>query len=657
MAKKLHLIHVKSHVAGKAPSASTLNYGEIAVNYNSETPAIYIRDDDDNVVKFVSEPYFNKIVGTGVTENDGETITPLSEIIVQDEITVSSALNDLNNRKADKSYVDEELAVALNSQPITYTDIVAKRNNDELVAGQWYRITDYVATTTDAESRSLNHPFDIIVLAITDGELSEEGFAALHDSDTYFANTDFKAWKVWYCLDNDTSRFTWADTVNGRGVVYRLIDEWNNDLPYDFKGIQFKRYKITPKADYATDLADISGLYIGMNGASSIPGIDVDTTDFKWFYTFSKITTDYENPIDGSIDGTCFNNSFEAVSYDSATLLSNLCFIGGTVVANWFKALYSGTSVDTEGRCENTHASKGVQKITVFGECCNNYILSQWRRNVIISSFRHNEFGTDFQDNLLYSPYEFVFNSQTAGVFWNNIMKSGNTNSIARNVFKDFRDNILISEDSIIYNNFGVYFQNNKIIASGYIQQNTFGPSTYNNVITTTRYISQNTFITAFRGNTITCSRLYGNFCYSGFYTNIVNTASDFMGNSFLGIQCNNNTFGGLVNCVIFDICSNLIFQDKSAKYIANCDFKSLRGTSSVKITLDYDEFYLSSITSTTRRVTIEGDTTGSVVATWKGATPGQTVGVYKAAGANVWTPFDNSIEEATNAEVDALFE
>ena len=123
MAKKLHLVHVKSNVLDKAPSASTISYGEIAVNYNADSPALYIKDDEDNIVKFISEPYFEKIVGTGVTENDGVTITPISEVIQEDEEAVSAALNDLNDRKADKSdlddaisglteYIDEQLSAA-----------------------------------------------------------------------------------------------------------------------------------------------------------------------------------------------------------------------------------------------------------------------------------------------------------------------------------------------------------------------------------------------------------------------------------------------------------------------------------------------------------------------------------------------------------------
>ena len=52
---KLHLVHVKSSQIGKAPSASTLNYGEIAVNYNVDSPALYIKDSTDKIVKFWPE--------------------------------------------------------------------------------------------------------------------------------------------------------------------------------------------------------------------------------------------------------------------------------------------------------------------------------------------------------------------------------------------------------------------------------------------------------------------------------------------------------------------------------------------------------------------------------------------------------------------------
>lgn len=125
----------------------------------------------------------------------------------------------------------------------TTADVKALRSQGKLVPGASYRITDYVATTTQEGTQSANHPFDIIVKAIAPDTLSEEALAAPHAGDTYFTGLGAKleAWRLMYCIDNDADRFVWADTENGKGVVYRMIDEWGNDAPYDFKGILILR--------------------------------------------------------------------------------------------------------------------------------------------------------------------------------------------------------------------------------------------------------------------------------------------------------------------------------------------------------------------------------------------------------------------------------
>ena len=64
---------------------------------------------------------------------------------------------------------------------------------------------------------------------------------SIHYDANYFLTCNLAAWELWYCLDNDKSSFDWADEENGTGVIYRMIDEWGNDCPYDFKNIQFKR--------------------------------------------------------------------------------------------------------------------------------------------------------------------------------------------------------------------------------------------------------------------------------------------------------------------------------------------------------------------------------------------------------------------------------
>lgn len=217
----------------------------------------------------------------------------------------------------------------------TWQELKSDRDQGQLVPGAQYRITDYRARvksygTGSDYVRSMSHPFDLIVTADSPNKLSEVARAIRHTGDSYFPEeTNFEAWKVWYCLDNDTARFKWAlnifsigtdffirnrisDEVGaaapycwisestpfsyrwtaseipaqddvcwtnydktgtessisgvniGFGVIYRLIDEFNNDAPYDFKGIQFKAYGDTASLGskvwrYTFDSGEASG--------------------------------------------------------------------------------------------------------------------------------------------------------------------------------------------------------------------------------------------------------------------------------------------------------------------------------------------------------------------------------------------------------------
>ena len=114
-------------------------------------------------------------------------------------------------------------------------------------------------------------------------KLNEKARACLHDGDTYFMNSNLAAWQLWYSLDNDTERFAWADDNLGHGIIYRMIDEYNNDCPYDFKNIQFKRYKITKSKS-----SDLVGTYLATEANSDI-GLEIDNNDSKMFYTFSYL--------------------------------------------------------------------------------------------------------------------------------------------------------------------------------------------------------------------------------------------------------------------------------------------------------------------------------------------------------------------------------
>ena len=83
---------------------------------------------------------------------------------------------------------------SLNMIKVTWSELVSLKNSAQLIPGCFYRITDYECTTTQTNTSSAGHPFDIIVLALTNNTLSEEARACLHSpDDSYFQEAVQKA--------------------------------------------------------------------------------------------------------------------------------------------------------------------------------------------------------------------------------------------------------------------------------------------------------------------------------------------------------------------------------------------------------------------------------------------------------------------------------
>lgn len=68
----------------------------------------------------------------------------------------------------------------------TWANVVALRDNGELTAGAFYRITDYNFITSKLGVQSGGHQFDIVVLAISESMVSETAYAVRHAGDHYF---------------------------------------------------------------------------------------------------------------------------------------------------------------------------------------------------------------------------------------------------------------------------------------------------------------------------------------------------------------------------------------------------------------------------------------------------------------------------------------
>lgn len=123
-----------------------------------------------------------------------------------------------------------------------YSSIKAMASKGELVIGKKYRITDYSTAVDSALSdtvSSAGHAFDIVLTADSATTFNENATAVLNNSDnTYFSSSNLSAWSIKYSINNDTDRFAWASS-SGKGVIYYMKDEYENEAYYDFKNILF----------------------------------------------------------------------------------------------------------------------------------------------------------------------------------------------------------------------------------------------------------------------------------------------------------------------------------------------------------------------------------------------------------------------------------
>ena len=399
---------------------------------------------------------------------------------------------------------------------ITYTGLAELRNNAQLTSGTFYRITDYITTTTQPNTRSVGHPFDIVVLALSENELSEQAWAIQHEGDTYFANNELSSWKIWYCIDNDTNRFAWADSVNGKGVIYRMIDEFNNDVPYDFKNIQFKDPN-SPNNNF---------YYFTFSGYGE------DETD----YSILRTTNIFSNTISPFYGSDRTNNATQTIN----------------------KILFS---VGGDGNCYGNYFGSGCYNITLASYCYNNTFGNDCYSNSLYPYCSNNTFGDDCHSNKLnlrcsYNIFEYKCYSNTLGeecrnntfrnsCFSNSLDNRCSNNSFGNGCYSNSFGN------GCNYNSFGNGCYSNSL--NGNCYNNYFGERCYSNSL-----------------GTACNSNSFGNGCYSNSFDNdcYYNSFGNYCSYNALGNDCLFNSFGN--GCSYIKFASNSSASNKYKYYRHN---------------------------------------------------------------------------------------
>jgi len=270
-------------------------------------------------------------------------------------------------------------------------------------------------------------------------------------------------------------------TGSGKGTITWMKDEFGNELSYDFKNIQFKRF-------YTTDAKGREGIdSCYMVADPNNPAKDLsadDTDDFIWAYTFSS-DREGGTQTDTSLSGGITNN---VIGSNNDSLPNNV-FYGTSIYSNTFGDYCYNNSIGN--KCRNN---------TIGNNCYSNSIGNYFQRNTIGESFYQNSIGNNVYNNTIGN--EFNNNSIGNNCYQNSIGNYFRYNTIGEwfyqnTIGNDCYDNSI--GESFYQNSIGNYFNNNSI-GNGF-DSNSIGNSFQDNSIG--NYFQYNTIGNSFGSNTI----------------------------------------------------------------------------------------------------------------------------------------------------------
>ena len=312
---------------------------------------------------------------------------------------------------------------------------------------------------------------------------------------------------------NFNNQYYNAQISSGKGVIYWMKDEHNNECPYDFKNIQFKRYMII-ETD-VEQLSDLVGHYFGITDGQ---GYTVDESDYIWCYTFSWLNGNnkvedlsivgpylpddegqYTGMYDNVINITSAYNVFYVENPESYSIaLNNNVFLSEWSLDNGF---FFGCYSNTFGNDCSSNTFGNYCKCNTFGNDCH-----------------YNTFGN-------YCEYNTFGNGCCFNAFGDECSSNTFGNYCSSNTFGNYCDSNTFG-NNCDNNIFDIYCYNNTF--GNVCDSNTFDEECSSN--TFGDHCSSNTFGNECRGNT------FGNNCVS-------NTFDSTCMDNIFGSACCNNTF------------------------------------------------------------------------------------------------------------------
>lgn len=161
---------------------------------------------------------------------------------------------------------------------ITWANLKTLRDSSQLVKGAWYRITDYNFITTKLGLQSGDHPFDIVLLAISESMLSESGYACRHAGDHYFEREVTEGGIEWlYTVYADDYAENYGDEAIDHSDDIHSVDAFcdSDVMPHPDTGDDVPVLFKTDIEEYTIDDPDYNDAYF-YEGTYDLDGDEYD---------------------------------------------------------------------------------------------------------------------------------------------------------------------------------------------------------------------------------------------------------------------------------------------------------------------------------------------------------------------------------------------
>ena len=185
------VVHIKSNTLNKKPTTDQIDYGEIAVNYNSGNTFLAVKDSKNDIKVF-----------TDKTTNDASyapksDFNELKQGVINNEQTTSAALNDLNTRVNQLSSVDMGNYATTATTEAIKSDISGLKtsvgSNETKISALEANLSSYVPTSRTINGTALTSNITItkVKSAITSTNVNGYTVAKSVPSDAVFTDTTY----------------------------------------------------------------------------------------------------------------------------------------------------------------------------------------------------------------------------------------------------------------------------------------------------------------------------------------------------------------------------------------------------------------------------------------------------------------------------------